>query len=335
MFHEWQGPLRPGEKPNIEPAENPTRNGLEDIEITKNKIEAADAVDLSNLKIGFWNEQKITEHYKNKLEEIGNINKWLEKNKLDIERNKDAITLAVEQGLIKDNSMKSVHEFGIKKLKFEQKKAIEIKNILETKSPEILKEVSNRLGKFLPGWKFEWAKIEFVINESSDYCISEFNFITVDLGRLTHKDNFIEDATAGLVHEISHIWINEIERKWDSDSLHAMKNQVKFGVMAEGLAVLFSKQDIIKMQIEKGRDYEKYSQESFSMLKQLLKSEDLDEMDKIREKGFKNAGYFYVTGYEMAKKILDEIGLEKFRQLLFKFRKNPDVFFEEYEKCNK
>lgn len=201
--------------------------------------------------------------------------------------------------------------------------------------PEILKEVSVRLGKFLPKWKLKWAKIEFKINEGSDYCINDFNFITVDLGRLAHGDDFIENVMAGLAHEISHVWMTEIERELDTDSFHAMKKQAKFGTMTEGLAILFSKQDIKKMQSEKGRDYGDYSKESFAMLKKLLESKDLNEMGKIREKGFKDTGYFYVAGYEMAKKILEKVGLEEFRNLLSEFKSNPDRFFEEYDKCKK
>lgn len=324
MSHEWQELI----KPDIPSVENIPNKDLE-------KRKAAAKTDLSNLKIDFLSDQKIEEYYERKLQEIEKKDQWLEKNKSNIEKNKNAVMLAVKQGLINDDNIESIWRFVLEKTKKEQERAIKIKNILEAKLPEILKEISSRLGEFLSGWKLEWAKIEFKINEGSNYCINEHNFITVDIGRLVHKDDFIEDVTAGLTHEISHVWITEIERKSDTDSFNAMKKQTKLGTMTEGLAILFSKQDIKKMQIEKGRDYEKYSRESFAMLNKLLESQNLDEMDKIREKGFKDVGYFYVAGYEMAKKILENIGLEKFKKLLPQFRNNPDIFFEEYEKYNK
>lgn len=332
---EWPKQPNNAEIPLAEKAEEKKDEEIKDPKNSEKQdgVESADIVDLSNLKIDFQSDQKITEYYKIKLEEIEDMDKWLEKNKFNIERNKVAIALAVQQGLIKNDSIEAIWQFEIEQKRREQEGVIEVKNILEARLPEILKEISTHLGEFLPGWKLKWAKIEFKINEGSDYCINDFNFITADLGRLIHEDDFIENVTAGLAHEISHVWMNEKERKWDTDSFYAMKNQAKFGTMTEGLAVLFSKQDIRKMQIEKGRDYEEYSQESFTMLKKLLESKDLDEMDKIKEKGFKDTGYFYVAGYEMANKILERVGLDEFRGLLPEFRNNPEKFFDEYERC--
>lgn len=89
MSQEWQGPI----KPNIPPV--PAEDKPEDTKIVKNEVENSDVIDLSNLKVDFLSDQEIAEYYKTKLEEIEDMDRWLEKNQFDIKNNRDKITLAV------------------------------------------------------------------------------------------------------------------------------------------------------------------------------------------------------------------------------------------------
>lgn len=98
MLGEWQWPIKPNIPPvpaEGKPKEKAEEIKPEDTKIVKNEVENSDVVDLSNLKVDFLNDQEIAEYYKTKLEEIEDINKWLEKNQFDIKNNRDKITLAV------------------------------------------------------------------------------------------------------------------------------------------------------------------------------------------------------------------------------------------------
>lgn len=310
MNHEWQGPLRPGEKPTEE------------------------GVDLSKIKIKISSDQEVLDVYNIEIEEIEDKEKWIVENKDRLEKDSESIKDAVKKGLLRDVNTESVRDFVLQNKKNERERIVGIKKLIEENMPAMLKEVSMRLGEFFPGWEAPLAFVNFKINRSADYMIDDFNNITADLGRLINKDDPIRDATQGMIHEISHIWINEYERVLNPNSLVALKEQARWRTLSEGIAVLLAGQDLRAFHEGKSRNYKEYITEAFSQMDVLLKSDDIEEMLKIREQGEKNMGYFYVVGYEMIRKIFEKNGLEKFREMLPEFRKNPNQFFEEYYKIN-
>jgi len=172
-------------------------------------------IDLSNLSVFFCDNELLNSYYEKKLAEIEDEDKWIEDNRDNLLREKNKITQAVKDGIISDGEPETIWKFRVKKLEDLKDKLISIKNEAEDRLSEIKKEIALRLGKFLPDWKLKEANVNFTINEKADYCVDGTE-ITVDLGRLIHEENPIENVIEGITHELFHVWMEEEEKYSDS-----------------------------------------------------------------------------------------------------------------------
>jgi len=84
-----------------------------------------------------------------------------------------------------------------------------------------------------------------------------------------------------------------------------------------------------------GREYDNYVKESFRFFREFLSEIDVDKLEEMSNKEFQNMGYFYVVGNEMAKSMLQELGIEKFRNLIEECKINPQRMIEEYRMISK
>jgi hypothetical protein len=295
-------------------------------------------IDISNLSYDFCNDDLISAYYEQKLIKIADRNKWLKENQENLLQSKDRIAKAVQDGLITNDDPETIWQFQINRMKDGKDKVIEIKKELERKIEQIKIDVAKRLSKFLPNWKSEKATVTFTMNDKADFCVDK-NEITVDLGRLLGNNDFIEKVTMGITHEVFHIWMKEknewSDSKQDDESDKALKSQIVFRTIDEGLAVLVSGQSLAEHHEKQGRDYRKYIAESFEFFKEFLTQNSRAELESMNEQEFKNMGHFYVVGNEVAKTVLQQIGIEKFRKLIEDCRLNPEKIIEEYESiCN-
>ncbi|MFH1456900.1 MAG: DUF5700 domain-containing putative Zn-dependent protease [Patescibacteria group bacterium] len=291
-------------------------------------------IDISNLSYDFCNDDLISTYYEQKLLEIADKNKWLEENQENLLQSKDRIAKAIQDGLIANNNPDTIWQFQMNRIQNGKNEIIRIKAAIERNIEQIKINVAKRLSEFLPKWISEKATVTFTMNDKADFCVDE-NQITVDLGRLLRNENFIEKVTEGISHEVFHIWMKE-KNKWsdskqDDESDEALKSQIVFRTVEEGLAVLVSGQSLSEHHEKQGRDYQKYIAESFEFFKKFLSQDNRAELEKMNEQEFKNMGHFCVVGNEIAKTVLRQIGVEKFRKLIEECRLSPEKIIEEYE----
>lgn len=295
-------------------------------------------IDISNLSYDFCDEALINTYYEQKLLKIADKDKWLEENQENLTQSKDRIAEAIQDGLIADDNPETIWQFQLDRMKDGKDKIVGIRIELERKIEQIKIDVAKRLSEFLPNWKSEKAIVTFTMNDKADFCVDE-NEITVDLGRLLGNVDFIEKVTEGITYEVFHIWMKEknewSDSKQDDESDKALKAQIVFRTIDEGLAVLVSGQSLSEHHEKQGRDYKKYIVESFEFFKKFFTQNSRAELEKMNEQEFKNMGHFYVVGNEIAKTVLQQIGIEKFRKLVEDCRLNPEKIINEYESiCN-
>lgn len=296
-------------------------------------------INLDALSFEFCDNNLIHNFYDVKLQELEDKAKWLEDNKAQLEQNKEKIAKAVEYGLIVDFQPETIWQFQIDKAKDGQEKVITIKGELENLIDEIKDEVAKKLGKFLPDWSPDKAKIDFTMNERADFCIDN-DIITVDLGRLLLEQDPLEKVKEGVTHEVFHLWMSE-KSEWsdaEQDEVfdQALKKRIIFKTIDEGLAVLVSGQSLERHHTKQGRYFAEYIEESFKVFNDFLSESDRKRLEKIKDEEFKNMGYFYVVGNEIAKAVLRHDGIERFRDLVVDTKDNPSIFLQSYsEICDK
>jgi hypothetical protein len=169
------------------------------------------------------------------------------------------------------------------------------------------------------------------MNDMANYCVDGKD-ITADLGRLVHQENPIENVIEGITHEVFHLWMKEKkEQFYLQEENKSEKNEILFGIVDEGLAVLTSGQSLVIHHEKQGKNYETYKKESFEIFEKLLKDNSAN-LWELYKKNFENIGPFYIVGNEIAKTVLQKIGIEKFKVLIDKCRTNPKKIIDEYEK---
>lgn len=307
-------------------------------EIQKQKVEEwkknESKIDLDLLSFNFCPDSEADNYYDKKLEELEDKDRWIERNKNELLENKDRIAKAIENGLIADEKSETIWQFQIDRVKQEKEKIVQIKKELNEKIDQIKDGVVKKLSKLLPDWKPDKIIINFTINENADFCV-DGDTITVDLERLSSEKDFLEKTVRGLTHEIFHVWMsggNEwSDSKQDEVSDQVLKERIIFKTIDEGLAVGVSGQSLLEHHKQRDVNYDKYIQESFDAFNKFLKEIDREKLEKIKEKEFENMGHFYVVGNEIAKTILQNMGIEKFRKLVEECRKNPENFLKEYK----
>jgi hypothetical protein len=314
---------------------NPERpNHIENIDRQKEG-----SVNLDSLSFEFCKDNLVYDFYDEKLGALENKERWLEENRNKLEKNKGKIEKAVENGLIADANPETIWQFQIDKAKDGQEKVLAIKNELESRIGEIKTEVVKRLGKYLPDWTAEKAKIVFTMNERADFCIDR-DTITVDLGRLLFEQDPKENVKEGITHEVFHLWMSEGLEWSDSEQDEVfdqdLKDRIVFKTVDEGLAVLIGGQSLENHHAKQGRDYSKYKGESFESFRHFLSATERETLEKLKDEEFKNMGHFYVVGNEVVTVVLQHDGMEKFKELIAEARDNPSVFLERYKEiCNK
>ncbi len=307
-------------------------------EIQKQKVEEwkknESKIDLDLLSFNFCPDSEADNYYDKKLEELEDKDRWIERNKNELLENKDRIAKAIENGLIADEKSETIWQFQIDRVKQEKEKIVQIKKELNEKIDQIKDGVVKKLSKLLPDWKPDKIIINFTINENADFCV-DGDTITVDLERLSSEKDFLEKTVRGLTHEIFHVWMSEgnewSDSKQDEVSDQVLKERIIFKTIDEGLAVGVSGQSLLEHHKQRDVNYDKYIQESFDAFNKFLKEIDREKLEKIKEKEFENMGHFYVVGNEIAKTILQNMGIEKFRKLVEECRKNPENFLKEYK----
>ncbi len=310
--------------------ERPTH--IEDMDIQKERV-----VSLDSLSFEFCDDNLTDNFYSEKLRLLEDKEGWIEENKDKIEENKDKVTKAVENGLIADAKPETIWQFQVDKAKKEKEKVLDLKNELESNVEEIRIEVAKRLSNFLPDWYSDQAKIFFTMNEKANFCINN-NIITVDLERLLSEENPIEKVKEGVTHEVFHLWMSE-KSEWsdleqDTVSDQGSKDRIIFKTVDEGLAVLISGQSLENHHKDKGRDFEKYKNDSFELFEQFLNEKNSEDLERIRIEAFQDMGHFYVVGNEIAKTILNKDGIELFKNLIAEARENPEFFLDRYRKIS-
>jgi len=309
-------------------------NSIENIDCQKEGL-----VNLDSLSFEFCEDNLACDFYDEKLGVLKNKGKWLEENSDKLEQNKEKIKKAVKDGLIADANPETIWQFQIDKAKEWQEKVLAIKNELENRIDEIKTEVVKRLGKYLPDWTAEKAKIVFTINEKADFCIDR-DTITVDLGRLLFEQDPAEKVKEGISHEVFHLWMSEGQEWSDSEqdevSEQDLKDRIVFQTVDEGLAVLISGLSLENHHVKQGRNFAEYTKESFESFSRFLSEKDREALEKTKDEEFRNMGHFYVVGNKIVATLLQHDGIEKFRERIVDARENPSVFLQRYkEVCDK
>lgn len=300
-------------------------------QLNKEKLEGI--IDLKNLAVVFCEDGIINSYYESKQAEMTDKDKWIEENQDYLKQNEARITKAVETGQIHNGNPETIWRYRLDMFEGGKEKALEIKKELEERIEQIKAEVAKRLSKFLPDWKLENATVTFTMNESANFCVDGTSII-VDIGRLVWEKDAVEKVIEGMAHEVFHIWMKEKKIESGEESVEKVKAGVISGIVDEGLAVLISGQSLSKHHENQGRNYDEYKVESFHAFREFLKQSDLVELEKYSSESFKDMGYSYVVGYEVAKKILQRMGIERFRRLIDECRMNPKKMFNESDLIN-
>lgn len=299
-------------------------------EIKPNLEKQETIIDLSDLEVVFCDDDFITSYYQHKQSEFEDKDRWIEENKESISQDEKRIAKAIEDGRIPDGNPETIWKYKHERINREMEKALAIKKELEGRKEEMNAEVSKRLAMFLPDWKAESATVNFTMNEDADFCI-DGNRITADIARLVWENQPVERFIEGITHEVFHIWMREnAEMSKGRENIDAVKSDIIFGIVNEGLAVLVSGQNLAKHHERQGRNYEEYKKESLRAFEELLEESDIDEAERFSSEAFKNMGHAYVVGNEIAKEVLRKIGLEKFRKLIEECRTDPQRMIDEY-----
>lgn len=295
-------------------------------------------INLKALSFDFCQDTFIRDFYEEKINELNDQDKWLEKNEKELVQSHDKIAQAVEDGLIADEQFETIRQFQIDKTKEKPEKVLALKSELEDHVDEIKNEVAKRLGKFLPDWTAGQAKIIFTINEKSNFSIDN-DIITVDLDRLTAEPDPIETVTEGITHEVFHFWMAEgsdwSDSRQDEFSDQALKERIIFKTIDEGLAVLISGQSLEDHHTKHGESFTAYTNESFTSFNRFISENDRAALNNIKNSEFRDMGHFYVVGNEIAKAVLQHDGMEKFRILIADAKRNPVVFLERYKEISR
>lgn len=290
-------------------------------------------INLDSLSFDFCDEDIANNFYEEKLRLLNDKERWIEENKNKIEESKEKVAKAVEDGLIADTKPETIWKFQVDKTEKEKERVVGIKNELESSAEEIKFEVAKKLSKFLPDWSPSQVKIVFTMNENADFCIDE-NIITVDLGRLASEENPIEKTKEGVAHEVFHFWMGEKSQWWDSEQDSAsddeLRDRIIFKTIDEGIAVLIGGQSLEDHHTRRGRDFTEYKNESLDLFKSFLKEKKRRALENIKDNEFRDMGHFYVAGNEIVKTVLQNDGMEKFKEHIIEARDNPEIFLERY-----
>jgi len=310
--------------------------GKENIFNPEYKKEAG--IDLSLVEFNFCDEEKIKDDFAVEIGELENKEKWLNSNKNWLHKNKDKIAELIKTGMLSDNDPESIRKMKLKGARKRLERVLFVKKELEKNIDVIKSEVINKLTKFLSNWTPDKISIDFTLNKNADFCIKNKRII-VDLSRLSFEKDYLKEAINGVTHELFHAWQKDglYLHNHKSDSVNSdSKEGMVFGALNEGLAVLIGGQDLKMHHEAKGKDYDSYKKESFDNFNLFLTTKNSKQAEDIINKAFKDMGYFYVVGNEIAKAVFEKEGIDKFRKLIEDMREDgSDEFLRIYKEICK
>ncbi len=217
---------------------------------------------------------------------------------------------------------------------------------LADKTEEIKEAIARRLGKFLPEWRLDRTVLNLTITELGNWTIKDVKNRTIiegDLETAALSGDPFESIVRGATHEIFHLWMEEKHRKsekkaWYAEDLSGLSDQelkekMIFTTIDEGLASKICDQSLEQslsgVYEPQGKDYAEYVRESFWIFNEFIKAANRDELNKFFVKNlFTN---FSVVGNEIAKIVLEKVGIDNFKKMIEGARNNPGVFFDAYK----
>ncbi|HHX58356.1 MAG TPA: hypothetical protein GX706_01140 [Candidatus Moranbacteria bacterium] len=305
---------------------------MEFLERLKNEVAIDSPVDI-NFEVASKEELKSENNLA--LQKVASFDNWLETNRDELTINKEKIEEAVELGLITNSEPETVWRYQKEKLEKDLEKMLEVKLFIEKNIKKIKLSINQRIESSIPIRGKITANLNFKINELADFCVEEKN-ITADLRRLSHSQNLMQDIVDGVTHEIFHAWFQralpEYHKEKNDSDVDALKKETVVALINEGLATYLGRQDLQAFHESRSKNYDKYKEESFQLLEELLSSDDINEIKEIQKKAFQDMGPFYVIGYEIAKKMLDNTTDEsrkfKINEIIDNLRRDPLEFIE-------
>ena len=290
-------------------------------------------IDLSHVSVRFIDDKTIDRHYVKKASKIADPQKWYDMNRNALENEKPALEKMVADGILPDTRPESLCRYLQNRLASEKTEAERLRDAVKERHQEILRAAASRLSEFIPSWKPEKASLFFTLDERADFRVDGTK-ITADLGRLAHAKNWLETATAGITHEIFHIWMQEgddwSDAEMDKATTDKLKKHIVFKTVDEGLAVLVSRQKLSEHHKKSGREYPAYIDQAFQAFRTFLREKHRQRIEKTYKEAFENMGRFYVVGNEMAKAVLQSIGPDEFRALIQESRRDSVKLIEQY-----
>jgi hypothetical protein len=241
-----------------------------------------------------------------------------------------------------------------------------LKNI-RRKIPEILKEVAQNLGEYLPDWTAPKTVIRFLIyDKKNSSAFIRGNQIFVNLLSNGNEKLLIESIT----HELVHRWMQPVYKKqpknlrlWLALSNYILpickfridhEEDFPFKVILDPLLLLIMENR--SERIRQANSWEKICRTIDEGLAQMLSGNkekddtsicigeaffeslflpsDVREVmrEDIETDGFRGLACLYDYGLHLAETVKEEIGMKKFRKLTIACRENPMAMVEAYNR---
>lgn len=289
-------------------------------------------IDLSKTILKFWSKERINSFFDERILSLQKPDDFIEKNKWQFDNFKKHLT---DRNYSEEEIVKLFIQREIRNSVNYRERIFAIRDQLESKKEEILEQVRIKLAKYLPDWYTNDIEITFKIMEDADFRHPRNGEIEVDLWRLVFQDDVVENVIDGVTHELFHEWMGQGSQKYHMDeekfsTIDDARLSACNKIVDEGLAVLIGGMSLPKHYEKQKRDYEDVVSESFTFFRDYFDTDDIEKIRKLYRKGLNNVGPFYVVGYEIAKEIIERIGLDKFRILVSKIRENPKILFDRY-----
>ena len=288
-------------------------------------------IDFSNVRISYWSDEEINSFFDERIKALGNPEKFIEENKWQFDNFK---SWRKDKGYSDSEMIKLFVKNEVSLSEEGKMTASRMRAEMEGKQEAIVRQVKLRLATFLPNWKPEEVSVSFRVIENANFIHPRKGECEIDLRRLSFEPNPCESVVYGITHELFHEWISERGlHEEEHTSQNSACSAALYNTVDEGLAVLVGgKPGYLEEHYKSiGKDYEKTIIESFRYLNEYLMLDDLKVMERKYQEGLSNMGPFYVVGFEMAKKVLESLGIERFREFVSHVRENPESLFDEYE----
>jgi len=284
-------------------------------------------IDLASIPIEFCTDEFISDFY---LKQYEDKEKWLREQRVRNESHREELAKAVQAGILKDSNPETILQRSIYMAYKRKKVLIEFRKEIEIKKDSIMAEVAKRLGKYLPDWSPKNSKIFFTI-EQSYTCWCKNNDAYINLLVFVDVDDPIEKLIQYLTHELAHLWMQE------PYFVHGViyprgKDRLIYSLVNEGFALLNGSKSYIKeLHEQQGRNYEEFTKESFEFINDRLTENNPQELEKMTKECTPCLDKIYLVGAKIVETVLEHDGMEKFRALIVRARKDPSLINKRYQ----